>query len=208
MARCVMTRNCPHNLVYIPTYNLTDKDIVLGPDNSLAQLEAGDVESVDETELMPGEEGEVQKCGDFTFPVTVKSEQGHQWLPPDDEMPRKTQDNEPDHRTNFLPNFTKKELDEVDDMQRKEYWMGQGTAKEEEERLPEEKRIKMRDALAELEKLPRRDGEWIRGEVGELGDTKEKEVKEPNKRKFKIEEAPDEMVKQLFEEKLKLEENE
>ena len=66
----------------------------------------------------------------------------------------------------------------------------------------------MRDALAELEKLPRRDGEWIRGEVRELGDTMEKEVRKPNKRKFKIEEAPDEMVKQIFEEKLKLEENE
>ena len=69
VARCVMARNCPHNLVYVPTCNLTDEDIVLGPDNSLALLEAGDVESVNETELVPGEEGEVQKCGDFTFPV-------------------------------------------------------------------------------------------------------------------------------------------
>ena len=84
----------------------------------------------------------------------------------------------------------------------------QRIGKEEEERPPEEKKVKMRDALAELEKLPRKDGEWVKGEVRELGDTREKEIKRPNKRKFLIEEAPDEMVKQLFEEKLKLEENE
>ena len=62
---------------------LTDEDISVGPDNSLALLEAGDVESISETELVPGEEGEMQRCGDFTFPVTVKSEQGHEWLPPE-----------------------------------------------------------------------------------------------------------------------------
>ena len=133
----------------------------MGPDNSLALLEAGDVESINETELVPGEEGEVQKCGDFTFPVTVKSEQGHQWLPPEEKRAVDTQDNSPAQHIKFLPNFTKRELDEVDDAQRKEYWTRQRTGQEEEEKPPEERKVKMRDALAELEKLPRKDGEWV-----------------------------------------------
>ena len=80
-------------------------------------------------------------------------------------MPCKTQDSKPDQHTKFLPNFTKEELDETDDIQRKEYWTSQRTGKEEEEKPPEERKIKMRDALAKLEKLPRKDGEWVKGEV-------------------------------------------
>ena len=119
VARCVMTRSCPRNLVYIPSYNLTDEDITVGPDNSLALLEAGDVESINETEVVPGEEGEIQKCGDFTFPVTAKSEQGHQWLPPEEKGVADTRGNDPAQLIKFLPNFTKRELDEADDAQRK-----------------------------------------------------------------------------------------
>ena len=49
------------------------------------------------------------------------------------EMLRKTQDSKPDQHTKFLPNFTKEELDEADDMQREEYWTSQRIGKEEEE---------------------------------------------------------------------------
>ena len=156
---------------------------------------------------MAGEEGEVQKCGDFTFPVTIKSEQGHQWLPPEEKGVADTRENSPAQLIKFLPNFTKGELDEVDDAQRKEYWTRQNTEEEEEEKPLEEKKVKMRDALAELEKLPRKNGEWIKGEVRELGNTREKTVKMPSERKLLIEEAPDAMVRELFEEKLNLENN-
>ena len=41
----------------------------------------------------------------------------------------------------------------------------------------------------------------------ELGDIREKVLEMPNEKKLLIEEAPDTMVRQLFEEKLKLEDN-
>merc|ERR1712015_282346 len=92
-------------------------------------------------------------------------------------------------------------------MQRKDYWTSQRTGEEEEERPPEEKKVKMRDALAELERLPRQDGEWIRGELRKLGDTEEAKMEEKPTKKLLIEEASEELVQELFEAKLKLDEN-
>ena len=205
-ARCVMVRNSPASLVYIPIYNLTDADVEVKPNDVLASLEAGEVEHMKEAELMPGREGEFQKCGDFSFPVTVKSEQGHEWLPPEGgNVPRLEQGAR--ENITFLPNFTKSELDEIDKTHKEEYQVERHPMTKEEESLPEEKKVKMRDALAELERLPRQDGEWIRGELRKLGDTEEAKMEEKPTKKLLIEEASEELVQELFEAKLKLDEN-
>ena len=220
VARCVMTRACPDNLVYVPVYNLTDDDVKVGPNNHLAHLQAGEVEEVEEltragesersrleeNELSAAGEGEMLKCGDFTFPVTVKSEQGHQWLPPENSCPKSSESHEP-VKVNILPNFSKEELDEAELSQRLEYKL-RPPGRQEEEEEPEIRRGKMREALLELERLPKRDGEWVRGEVRQLGDLEEEEIHHPAGRKLKIEDAPDHLVKKLFENKLKLENNE
>ena len=214
VARCVMTRTCPDSLVHVPVYNLTDDDVKVGPNNHLAHLQAGEVEAVEEiagsgsgeNELVPGGEGEMQRCGDFTFPITVKSEQGHLWLPPEGGGLGGHESREP-VKVNVLPNFSREELDKAEQSQRLEYQLKPPGKQEEEEGL-EKKKIKMREALLELEKLPKKDGEWIRGEVRELGDLEEEEVHHPAGRKLKIEDAPDHLVRKLFEDKLKLGDNE
>ena len=182
-ARCVMVRNSPASLVYIPIYNLTDADVEVKPNDVLASLEAGEVEHMKEAELMPGREGEFQKCGDFSFPVTVKSEQGHEWLPPEGgNVPRLEQGAR--ENITFLPNFTKSELDEIDKTHKEEYQVERHPMAKEEDSLPEEKKVKMRDALAELERLPDRMGSGSGGSFESLETQKKQRWRKNPQRSF------------------------
>ena len=66
------------------------------------------------------------------------------------------------------PAFSEAEIDAAAEGHREEYLAGQHQGEE----LAEEgraKKMKVRDALIQLENLPKTDGEWIRGEIRPLG---------------------------------------
>ena len=69
------------------------------------------------------------------------------------------------------PAFSEAEIDAAAEGHREEYLAGQHQGEE----LAEEgraKKMKVRDALVQLENLPKTDGEWIRGEIRPLGSWK------------------------------------
>ena len=62
--------------------------------------------------------------------------------------------------------------------------------------------------MIQLENLPRRDGEWIRGEIRQLGQVEEAKQAQKVKRKYTVENGPLVKIREAFEKKLNLKENE
>ena len=82
-------------------------------------------------------------------------------------------------------------------------------AKEEEEKEEYLSGKKMKEILQELERAPKLNGEWIKGEVHKLGTQAPPSTQSiPEKKLLKIEEAPVQMVADLFRKKLDLDNNE
>jgi hypothetical protein len=68
--------------------------------------------------------------------------------------------------------------------------------------------VKVRDALIELENLPKIDGEWIRGEIRQLGQLEEVKQVQKTKRKYTVENGPLVKIREAFQKRLNLSENE
>ena len=87
------------------------------------------------------------------------------------------------------PAFSEAEIDAAAEGHREEYLAG----KHQGEELAEEgkaKKMKVRDALIQLENLPKTDGEWIRGEIRQLGQVEEVKQAQKVKRKYTVENGP------------------
>jgi hypothetical protein len=117
------------------------------------------------TELEVETNGEGKKCGEHKFNVSLKSTQGHELLPAEGGVEKRVAATSPPYH--LQPAFSEAEIDDVAEKHRKEYHAGkhQGGELEEEGKA---KKLKVRDALIQLENLPKTDGEWIRGEIRKL----------------------------------------
>merc|ERR1712079_337735 len=62
--------------------------------------------------------------------------------------------------------------------------------------------------LIELENLPKIDGEWIRGEIRQLGQLEEVKQVQKIKRKYTVENGPLVKIREAFQKRLNLSENE
>ena len=157
------------------------------------------------SELEVKKNGMTNKCGEYEFNVSFKSTQGHKLLPAEGKVEEGVPGTCPLFR--LQPAFTEAEIDNVAKRHREEYYTvkHQGEEPEEEGKA---KKIKVKDALIQLENLPRRDGEWIRGEIRQLGQVEETKQVQKVKRKHTVENGPMVKIREAFEKRLNLKENE
>ena len=232
--KIVMVRNCPTPHAFIPVYNCLDQEVSLDGGYPLAYLQAGEVSQCaegeelkddndsrrkeaedeemvahlqEEGEVVKGDEGEMHKCGAFEFPVELKSTQGHKILPPDEALP--TPPSLSSTRPTFLPPFSENEVIQSEKEQRLQYAKHsrrENTSPEKEEGLSGKKATEM---LQHLEAAPRLDGEWVHGDIRKIGSPIPSTTSfAPGKKLIKIEDASTSRVKELFENKLDLDNNE
>ena len=62
--------------------------------------------------------------------------------------------------------------------------------------------------MIQLENLPKTDGEWIRGEIRQLGQVEEVKQAQKVKRKYTVENGPLVKIREAFQKRLNLGENE
>ena len=105
------------------------------------------------------------------------------------------------------PAFSEAETDDVAKKHRDEYHAGKHRGGELEEE-GKAKKLKVRDALIQLENLPKTDGEWIRGEIRQLGQVEEVKQAQKVKRKFTVGNGPLVKIREAFQKRLNLGENE
>merc|ERR1712088_355880 len=116
--------------------------------------------------------------------VSFKSTQGHELLPAERGANEEGVATSPSYHSQ--PAFSEAEIDAAAKRHKEEYLAGKHQAGElEEEGKP--KKVKVRDALIELENLPKIDGEWIRGEIRQLEEVKQVQK---TKRKYTVENGP------------------
>ena len=171
---CGLQRRCPARLVHVPVDNIGDEDVHLEARFPLALLEVGEMskrEEIEEdlgeaTELEVKTNGEGKKCSEHEFTVSLKSTQGHELLPAEGGVEKRVAATSPPYH--LQPAFSEAEIDDAAEKHREEYQAvkHQGGELEEEGKA---KKLKVRDALIQLENLPKTDGEWIRGEIRQLG---------------------------------------
>ena len=210
---CGLQRKCPSRLVHVPAYNIGDEDIHLEAGFPLAFLEAGEVKEneksekdvAEATELEVETDGEGRKCGEHRFNVSLKSTQGHELLPAEGGVDRGEVETSLSFRRQ--PAFSDAEIDAAAEQHREEYLADQHQGEDlAEEGRP--KKMKVRDALAELENLPKTGGEWVRGEIRPLGQLEEVKEAQKVKRKYTVENGPLVKIREVFQKRLNLAENE
>ena len=139
------------------------------------------------------------------FNVSFKSTQGHELLPAERGANEEEVATSLSHHSQ--PAFSEAEIDAAAERHKEEYQAGKHQAGElEEEGKP--KKVKVRDALIELENLPKIDGEWIRGEIRQLGQLEEVKQVQKIKRKYTVENGPLVKIREAFQKRLNLSENE
>ena len=181
--------------MHVPVYNIGDDDIHLEAGVPLALLEAGELNEREEigkdlaeaTELEVETDGGSKKCGEHEFNVSFKSTQGHELLPAERGADEEGVGTPPSYHSQ--PAFSEAEIDAAAERHKEEYQAGkhQGGELEEEGKA---KKMKVRDALIQLENLPKTDGEWIRGEIRPLGQLEEVKQAQKVKRKYMVENGP------------------
>merc|ERR1712122_28814 len=167
--------------------------------------EKGEKDVAEATELEVETDGEGRKCGEHRFNVSLKSTQGHELLPAEGAVDRGEVETSLSFRRQ--PAFSDAEIDAAAEGHREEYLAGQHQGEDlAEEGRP--KKMKVRDALIQLENLPKTGGEWVRGEIRPLGQLEEVKEAQKVKRKYTVENGPLVKIREVFQKRLNLAENE